>query len=705
MGCYAMQPADYDRYKPFFSKVICDYHKVDASATQTNEWSLEGVEGIPDGGKLDLSLLGLPELSMRVRVGRNLADFPLPGAMTKEDRLNMETKMCEAFAKLIGMPEYGGRYNSLTPGHKDNITDEEYKQLVADHIMFKDMANDPYLASAGIASDWPFGRGCYVSEDRGFIIWVGEEDHLRIMCMKKGTVLNEVFDRLKAALDVVESIEGLQFAKSPDYGYVTSCPTNLGTGMRASVHIQIPKLTADGTEAKAKDVCKPLGLSVRGMGGEHTAIGADGMVDISPSGRFHIKEAEIIVALYKGIKLLKEEEDKAAKESPAAAPAAKAGDDDTKLVLKYYGHPTYGDKIKRLLAAKELYTGNRMAKHFDLQYFDSLDDAGKKGLLHLCNSGIENPDSSMGCYAMQPADYDRYKPFFSKVICDYHKVDASATQTNEWSLEGVEGIPDGGKLDLSLLGLPELSMRVRVGRNLADFPLPGAMTKEDRLNMETKMCEAFAKLIGMPEYGGRYNSLTPGHKDNITDEEYKQLVADHIMFKDMANDPYLASAGIASDWPFGRGCYVSEDRGFIIWVGEEDHLRIMCMKKGTVLNEVFDRLKAALDVVESIEGLQFAKSPDYGYVTSCPTNLGTGMRASVHIQIPKLTADGTEAKAKDVCKPLGLSVRGMGGEHTAIGADGMVDISPSGRFHIKEAEIIVALYKGITLLKEKEDAL
>lgn len=58
--------------------------------------------------------------------------------------------------------------------------------------MFKDMAADPYLASAGIASDWPHGRGCYVSEDRGFIIWVGEEDHLRIMCMKKGTLLNEV---------------------------------------------------------------------------------------------------------------------------------------------------------------------------------------------------------------------------------------------------------------------------------------------------------------------------------------------------------------------------------------------------------------------------------------------------------------------------------------------------------------------------------
>merc|ERR1719473_345945 len=111
--------------------------------------------------------------------------------------------MSEAFNVLIKMPEYGGQYYSLTPGHPNHIDDAKYQELVKAHIMFKDMAADSYLNSAGISSDWPFGRGCYVSEDKGFIIWVGEEDHLRIMCMKKGSVLNDVFDRLKTALDVV----------------------------------------------------------------------------------------------------------------------------------------------------------------------------------------------------------------------------------------------------------------------------------------------------------------------------------------------------------------------------------------------------------------------------------------------------------------------------------------------------------------------
>ena len=553
-----MQPADYDRFKPFFSKVLADYHTVPEDAKHVNNWSLEGVKGLPEGGVLDLTKLGLPELSMRVRVGRNLKEFPLPGAMTKEDRIAMEAKMCKAFDVLKAKEEYGGGYNSLTPGHENFINDEQYNQLVKDHIMFKDMAADSYLAAAGIASDWPYGRGCYVSGDKQFVIWVGEEDHLRIMCMKKGAILNEVFDRLKAALDVVNGIEGLEFASSPDYGMVTSCPTNLGTGMRASVHIPIPHLTKDGTDKKAKEICKPLGLSVRGTGGEHTPIGADGTCDISPSARFIITEAEIITALYNGLKLLKEKEDEAGGTTDSAdssKPAAyfdvtgislsgldassveanslsdpyvkvevgpvmgrtptvwnstapswasrgspslelsagtafplkvivtcmdddKKSDDDAmgtvsfevtengkgqkeidfasgkgKLKIAYdltndkpadgYKNDSaeqalqasYKEKLAKIRAVKESNPGNRAIKHFDFDYFNSLEsDEDKQGLLRCVNSGIENADSGMGCYAMQPADYDRFKPFFSKVLADYHTVPEDAKHVNNCNL-------------------------------------------------------------------------------------------------------------------------------------------------------------------------------------------------------------------------------------------------------------------------------
>lgn len=348
---------------------------------------------------------------------------------------------------------------------------------------------------------------------------------------------------------------------------------------------------------------------------------------------------------------------------------------------------------------------NISAVVFDPSYFSSLDEQLKRRFLRCINSGIENPDSTVGCYACQPDDYDVFKPFFSQVLERYHNVDLSTTKhANNWNLDSVKGLPEGGVLDLSNLGLPALSIRVRTGRNLKRFPLPGSMTKQDRIDMEKAMGKVFDQLISMPEYGGRYVSITPGHPNFIDQTEYQALVDAHIMFKNMAADKFLLAAGISDDWPFGRGCYISQDKGFIIWVGEEDHLRVMCMGKDTILNNVFNRLKVAIDIVENLIEGGCAKSNDFGVVTSCPTNIGTGMRASVHIQLPKLTADGTDAKAKAICKPLGLSVRGLGGEHTPIGADGTVDISPSARFCISEAEILAALYKGIELLKKKEDA-
>merc|ERR1712019_82302 len=196
------------------------------------------------------------------------------------------------------------------------------------------------------------------------------------------------------------------------------------------------------------------------------------------------------------------------------------------------------------------------------------------------NSGIQNPESCMGCYAMNPTDYDKFYNFFKPALEKYHKVNLSEKKhVNDWNLKGVEGLPADGKLDVSAFGLGALSMRIRTARNLNKFPLPGAMTEEDRKNMELAMKPVFDELIKNPDFGGEYVSLTPGHPNHISDERYQQLVKEHIMFKHMADDSYLVTAGIAGDWPAGRGCFISADKGFIIWVGEEDHLRIMAMKK------------------------------------------------------------------------------------------------------------------------------
>jgi len=350
---------------------------------------------------------------------------------------------------------------------------------------------------------------------------------------------------------------------------------------------------------------------------------------------------------------------------------------------------TNTDLAGQIQAIRTQYPENLMARHFDADYFNSLRPELQQRLERMIITGVKNPDSHMGAYAMHPDDYDVFQPYLDKMIRDYHGIKGELKQISDWDT--------GDILDLAAIdpSLADTSMRVRVGRNLSAFPLPGAMTREDRIAFEGVMVGAFEKLMAHPDFGGSYVSLTPGSQYEISHQRYLELVAEHKMFKDMSADTYLSVAGISSDWPLGRGMYVSADEQFIVWVGEEDHLRIMAMKRGAILNEIFDRLHASLDFLEA-QGLQFARSATYGAVTSCPTNLGTGMRASLHVGLPRLTENGAKVDAlKPLARKLGLSVRGADGEHTPAGAGGIVDLSPSARLMITEAEIAGKLYQGV----------
>lgn len=351
--------------------------------------------------------------------------------------------------------------------------------------------------------------------------------------------------------------------------------------------------------------------------------------------------------------------------------------------------------IEKIATIKEEQPGNLMARHFNADYFLSLDESSQQRLTKIIASGIENPDSQMGAYAMNPKDYDEFATMLDPMIRDAHNIAAGAkiAQQHDWDTSGVGC--DLGAIDPRL---KDVSMRVRVARNVSTFPLPGAMSKEQRVAFENVAAEAFAKLAEDPAFGGQYLSITPGSSHEIDADEYAARVKAHQMFKDMSADPYLNVAGISGDWPHGRGMYVSRDEDFLVWVGEEDHLRIMAMQHGGNLNALFERLHTGLEILSGLLP-PFATSPTYGNVTSCPTNLGAGMRASLHMKLPGLTEGGTDLERLKVeAKALGLSVRGAGGEHSGAGADGLVDISPSARLGVTEMQIMQRLYDGAAAL-------
>ena len=114
------------------------------------------------------------------------------------------------------------------------------KKLIDDHFLFKE--GDRFLEACGLNRNWPEGRGIYHNDDKTFLVWVNEEDQLRIISMQPGADIGAVFSRLSRAAAAIEEIA--EFSHSPQLGYITSCPTNLGTALRASVHIHLPNLGA-----------------------------------------------------------------------------------------------------------------------------------------------------------------------------------------------------------------------------------------------------------------------------------------------------------------------------------------------------------------------------------------------------------------------------------------------------------------------------
>ncbi|MGL5831249.1 MAG: phosphagen kinase [Candidatus Altimarinota bacterium] len=301
--------------------------------------------------------------------------------------------------------------------------------------------------------------------------------------------------------------------------------------------------------------------------------------------------------------------------------------------------------------------------------------------------GFDHPDDPTGAYVGDAESYETFSPLFDSIIRDCHHIPADMEIKHKSDLD-TSKIPN---IDLDPTGERVLSVRIRVGRNLTKYPFPLAMSLEDRKNLQKDVADSLATFEG--DLAGQFLSV-----DKMTDEEYDKLVAEHKLFKRQTVDKYMVSSGIAKNWPTGRGMFLSNDEKFLTWVEEEDNLRIVSMQKGGNVFEVFDRLVRAVNQME--KKFDFAYDEKRGYLTTCPTNLGTAMRASVHVKLPKLGSN--EANLKAICKPLGLSVRGIHGEHSES-SDGTFDISNTARLGISEVEIVNLMMEGVQKLLKLED--
>ncbi|EYB91576.1 hypothetical protein Y032_0204g1881 [Ancylostoma ceylanicum] len=349
------------------------------------------------------------------------------------------------------------------------------------------------------------------------------------------------------------------------------------------------------------------------------------------------------------------------------------------------------DAYKKLNSPEAANCRSLLKKHLTKDVVDKLKYKKTKlgATLYDCiRSGVYNLDAGVGVYAPDAESYKTFAPLFDKIIEEYHgfgphqkqpPVDLGEGKTHEFP-------------PLDPKGKYIKSTRIRCGRSLAGYPFNPCLTQDNYLEMEGKLKKAFDAFTDK-ELKGKYYPL-----DGMTKQTQDKLIADHFLFKE--GDRHLQAANACNFWPKGRGIYHNNDKTFLIWVNEEDHMRIISMQEGSDVGQVLERLIKGIRGIEKV--VPFSRDERLGWLTFCPTNLGSTVRASVHIKLPKLTARKKEFE--EMCDKLNLQVRGIHGEHSES-KGGVYDISNKARLGLSEYQAVKQMYDGVKALIAAEEKL
>ncbi|KAH8325314.1 hypothetical protein KR067_008745 [Drosophila pandora] len=328
-----------------------------------------------------------------------------------------------------------------------------------------------------------------------------------------------------------------------------------------------------------------------------------------------------------------------------------------------------------------------LKKHLTQEIFDKLKTrttpSFNSTLLHCINSGLCNPDSGVGIYAPDAEAYKVFGAIFDPIIEEYHR---GFKKTDKHPESCYGSGKDFANLDPDNAFI--VSTRVRCGRSVQCYPFNPCLTEQQYAELQYKLCSALHSLEG--EYFGTYMPLAGMDKST-----QQKLIDDHFLFKE--GDRFLETAGASRFWPNGRGIFFNKKKNFLVWVNEEDHIRIISMEKGGDLGKVYDRMIGGVEALG--KKIEFSRDERLGFLTFCPTNLGTSIRASVHIKLPKLNAN--KEKMQQLADEYHLQVRGTSGEHSEA-KGGVHDISNKRRMGLTEYEAIKEMHDGINALIEAE---
>ncbi len=227
-----------------------------------------------------------------------------------------------------------------------------------------------------------------------------------------------------------------------------------------------------------------------------------------------------------------------------------------------------------------------------------------------------------------------------------------------------------------------VSTRIRIARNIKKIPFPARMTVENLQNVNSLVREAVKKIP--QDICGTLNIID---MNSVTDEEAGAMIERHIISPEFAHNRQ------------DKLLLISSDESVSIMVCEEDHLRIQVILPGLALDEAYELADKIDD--QFSKNIEYAYSENFGFLTQCPTNLGTGLRASVMIHLPAIENNGTLSVISESASKFGLTIRGLYGEGSKSAAS-LYQLSNQITLGISERAALDNL-KSITLQIVKKE--
>lgn len=226
-----------------------------------------------------------------------------------------------------------------------------------------------------------------------------------------------------------------------------------------------------------------------------------------------------------------------------------------------------------------------------------------------------------------------------------------------------------------------ISTRIRLARNLEKYPFPPAMSQIDAKQATKEIEEEILNSNSTLS-----KSFDIYHLDEISDPDKQILYEKHLISYEMLKKSY-------------GSVLITKDEDMSLMIMEEDHLRLQIIYGGLKLDEAYETAARVDDLID--ERVKYAFDKDFGYLTSCPTNTGTGLRASVMMHLPALTMTGSISRIITSAGKLGIAIRGLYGEGSKAYGN-LYQISNQVTLGLSEKEIIEKVKNIVNQILEHE---